>query len=423
MSCPNGSRKKSGVPDYIWVDARDYVPSDWITAMANAAVSPTEMIKADTFCSSPPPAFPNLDNLSNLFSPAYRSNLIQFAKAQKWFEVCECVPENKGCPGKWRVTWSANGTTSQADIAAYENDVLYLDRSPISGCSSPSRIMSSFDGRVVYNTFSCSSLVTNFQVGAFTKDNPSCVNGVVPTETFKPAPPPPPPGTPPTVSPPPPPPSPPPVIYLPGIKGDKGDTGEKGDKGDKGDKGEDAVIPEELVQKVTVIEQRVAPIPNLVIKVDSLIENFTLFDNLLRELNVNFNFQFGIGNTSNPRTIPDILTAIYEIVACEDIEGEPITINDVESINYQSDTPLHSALLVLSRLPDRGKEQAGGNSPTIYYAGWASFGSTSHNSPRESIQYAYSRFNASCNSTRFSFCCTNGAKASVILYRKKVFNL
>ena len=241
MPCPNGSRRKQGIPRYQFLSAADevcalYGSDSILCKMARSFIIqiPNTLVDVETFCQNQ-----DVDStvlgIEDFVGGAWLQKIVKIAKQNKFPSWCECTPSNVKTCFKFRGQGVFNDSwynyfvcASQAEFRDNGTGLsLYADGVQIAGSG--------------YQYRRGTGTITTVQ-GAPIADGDAASGGSCDGCTSgdgggggsnQPDPPPPLPTPPPDL--------PEPLPPLQGIKGDKGDPGEpgvKGDKGDPGDRGE-----------------------------------------------------------------------------------------------------------------------------------------------------------------------------------------
>jgi len=125
MSCPNGSQKKSGIPDYEWLSITDelcalYGEDSWMCQLSKlnlAGYIKNNLVDVNALCSSPPPEVDSLtpEDFLGGVTGGWLDKAIQISQGSKWNDWCECTPtpptfNNGQCPVPYTVTatWTSN---------------------------------------------------------------------------------------------------------------------------------------------------------------------------------------------------------------------------------------------------------------------------------------------------------------------------
>ena len=144
MACTNGTERKPGTPDYIFVDFPDvlcgaYGPDSLFCKASKGEILPPvpfSFIFADVFCSGPPP-FPEGFGPLDFTDGTWLQKLIDIGKALVWPIYCKCkdkapVPPFQGgqCDCKaYDTTWEYSYTASDGNT--YSEKTLHLMWGPV----------------------------------------------------------------------------------------------------------------------------------------------------------------------------------------------------------------------------------------------------------------------------------------------------
>ncbi len=257
MACPNGTRVRKGIGEFVWVNHVEVVCDRSGQDSLECRVArlnpvnfvPFAVLNTASFCSSLPASPPQWSAL-DFTNGDWVRKLIDWNLAQVWGAYCECVPppppprptappNGKGqCYTSYNVSHRTVNSVSGRDYGvgtlSYPGKILgiYHDFSLASADSGGDHHEYGMEYQVSPTSpVERRTFLSSSEAHAITITNVVRLDGQPDDCTTSP-----PPGTPPPPDEPPPPPPPPPP---PGEKGEKGD---KGDMGDKGDKGDDCVI-------------------------------------------------------------------------------------------------------------------------------------------------------------------------------------